>query len=59
MANAGYDFIWTEMQHGAGTWHGVKNMWAACPHARAVPGVRIPNANELDEQHAMDMARWF
>jgi len=54
MANAGYDFIWTEMQHSAGTWHDVKNMWAACPHAKAVPGVRIANANETDEQHALD-----
>ena len=29
-------------------------MWAACPHAKAVPGVRVPNANEFDEQHALD-----
>jgi len=48
------DFIWTEMQHSAGTWHDVDNMWAACPHAHAVPGVRIPNENEMDEQHATD-----
>ena len=48
------DFIWTEMQHSAGTWHDVDLMWAACPHAHAVPGVRIPNENEMDEQHATD-----
>ena len=54
MANAGYDFIWTEMQHSPHTWQAVANMWAACPHARAVPGVRVPNANEFDEQHALD-----
>lgn len=54
MANAGYDFIWTEMQHAPHTWAQVANMWAACPHARAVPGVRVPNANEFDEQHALD-----
>jgi 2-keto-3-deoxy-L-rhamnonate aldolase RhmA len=49
------DFIWTEMQHASGTWHDVRNMWGACPHAHAVPGVRIPNENEMDEQHATDM----
>jgi 2-keto-3-deoxy-L-rhamnonate aldolase RhmA len=49
------DFIWTEMQHSAGTWHDVALMWDQCPHAHAVPGARIPNANEYDEQHAMDM----
>jgi 2-keto-3-deoxy-L-rhamnonate aldolase RhmA len=55
-ANQTYnDFIWTEMQHSAGTWHTVSNMWNACPHAHAVPGVRIANENEADEQHATDM----
>jgi 2-keto-3-deoxy-L-rhamnonate aldolase RhmA len=49
------DFIWTEMQHASGTWHDVRNMWGACPHAHAVPGARIPNENEMDEQHATDM----
>ena len=48
------DFIWTEMQHSPGTWHDVDNMWKACPHAHAVPGVRIANENEMDEQHATD-----
>jgi len=48
------DFIWVELQHAAGTWHDIDNMWAACPHAHAVPGVRIPNENEMDEQHATD-----
>ncbi|HWY63120.1 MAG TPA: aldolase/citrate lyase family protein [Rhizomicrobium sp.] len=60
MANAGYDFIWTEMQHAPGTWDSVSKMWNSCPHAKAVPGARIPNANEFDEQHAMDMgALWL
>jgi 2-keto-3-deoxy-L-rhamnonate aldolase RhmA len=53
-ANSGVDFIWTEAQHSDGTWYNIHNMWGACPHAKAVPGVRIPNANEYDEQHAMD-----
>jgi 2-keto-3-deoxy-L-rhamnonate aldolase RhmA len=48
------DFIWTELQHSAGTWHDIDNMWSACPHAHAVPGVRIPVENEMDEQHATD-----
>jgi 2-keto-3-deoxy-L-rhamnonate aldolase RhmA len=53
-ANSGVDYIWTEMQHSDGTWQEVHNMWSACPHAKAVPGMRVPNANEFDEQHAMD-----
>ena len=37
-----------------------QKMWNACPYAKAVPGVRIPNANEFDEQHAMDLgALWL
>ena len=59
-ANSGVDFIWTEMQHSGGTWDGVQKMWTACPYAKAVPGARIPNANEFDEQHAMDLgALWL
>src|SRR5665213_915157 len=42
------DFIWTEMQHSSGTWHDAALMWNQCPHAHAVPGARIPNANEMD-----------
>ena len=41
MANAGYDFIWTEMQHDSKDWGTVARMWATCPHAKAVPGVRV------------------
>jgi 2-keto-3-deoxy-L-rhamnonate aldolase RhmA len=54
-ANSGVDFIWTEMQHSGGTWDNVQKMWSRCPNAKAVPGVRIANANEFDEQHAMDL----
>ncbi len=39
MANAGYDFIWTEMQHDSRDWENVARMWRTCPHAKAVPGV--------------------
>ena len=54
MANAGYDFIWTEMQHDSRDWENVARMWRACPHAKAVPGVRVANADEREIQHAMD-----
>ena len=40
MANAGYDFIWTEHQHDARDWKTTARMWASCPYAKAVPGVR-------------------
>ena len=56
MANSGYyDFIWTEMQHSPRGWEKVGRLWAACPHAKAVPGVRVAYTNEREEQHAMDM----
>jgi 2-keto-3-deoxy-L-rhamnonate aldolase RhmA len=54
MANAGYDFIWTEMQHNARDWEQVARMWRACPHATAVPGVRLAYADEREIQHATD-----
>src|ERR1700678_2584052 len=55
MANAGYDFIWTEMQHDARDWDSVGDMWKACPHAKAVPGVRVAYTDEREIQHAMDL----
>ncbi len=54
MAEAGYDFIWTEMQHNSRDWDSVARMWAACPHAKAVPGVRVAYTDEREIQHAMD-----
>jgi 2-keto-3-deoxy-L-rhamnonate aldolase RhmA len=54
MANAGYDFIWTEMQHSARDWESVARMWRACPDAKAVPGVRVAYADEREIQHATD-----
>jgi 2-keto-3-deoxy-L-rhamnonate aldolase RhmA len=54
MANAGYDFIWTEMQHSSVTWDQAAKMWGACPYARAVPGARVAYANEQEIQHAVD-----
>jgi 2-keto-3-deoxy-L-rhamnonate aldolase RhmA len=54
MANAGYDFIWTEMQHNPRDWDSVGRMWATCPHAKAVPGVRVAYTDEREIQHAAD-----
>jgi 2-keto-3-deoxy-L-rhamnonate aldolase RhmA len=54
MANAGYDFIWTEMQHSARDWESVARMWRTCPHAKAVPGVRVAYTDEREIQHALD-----
>jgi 2-keto-3-deoxy-L-rhamnonate aldolase RhmA len=55
MANAGYDFIWTEMQHNQRDWESVGRMWKSCPHAKAVPGVRVAYTDEREIQHAMDL----
>jgi 2-keto-3-deoxy-L-rhamnonate aldolase RhmA len=54
MANAGYDFIWTEMQHGQTDWNQSARMWRTCPHARAVPGARVAYTDEREIQHALD-----
>ena len=54
MANAGYDFIWTEMQHNTKTWDQAAKMWAQCPHAKAVPGARVAYTDEREIQHAVD-----
>jgi 2-keto-3-deoxy-L-rhamnonate aldolase RhmA len=44
----------TEMQHNTRDWDAVAKMWKACPHARAVPGVRVAYTDEREIQHAMD-----
>jgi 2-keto-3-deoxy-L-rhamnonate aldolase RhmA len=54
MANAGYDFIWTEMQHDQRDWQAVAQMWRTCPNAAAVPGVRVAYTDEREIQHALD-----
>jgi len=54
MANAGYDFTWMEMQHGQTDWQQVARMWRTCPHATAVPGVRVAYTDEREIQHALD-----
>jgi 2-keto-3-deoxy-L-rhamnonate aldolase RhmA len=54
MANAGYDFIWTEMQHDQRDWQAASRMWRTCPTAKAVPGVRVSHTDEREIQHALD-----
>ncbi len=54
MADAGYDFIWTEMQHNERDWQAAARMWRACPQAKAVPGARVAYADEREIQHATD-----
>jgi 2-keto-3-deoxy-L-rhamnonate aldolase RhmA len=54
LANAGYDFIWTEMQHSSTNWDQAAKMWGECPYARAVPGARVAYTNEQEMQHALD-----
>src|ERR671913_965380 len=54
MANAGYDYIWTEMQHNDRDWSQAARMWRTCPHARAVPGARVAYADEREIQRATD-----
>ncbi len=53
-ANAGYDFIWMEMQHDQKDWNQVAKMWRTCPYARAVPGVRVAYTDEREIQRAAD-----
>jgi len=54
MANAGYDFVWTEMQHEQRDWQEAAKMWRTCPNAAAVPGARVAYTDEREIQHALD-----
>lgn len=55
MANAGFDFLWIEMQHSALTYRDVKEMIWACRGAAAMPFIRVPDATEGDIQKAVDI----
>jgi len=55
MAESGaWDFIWVEMQHDQTGWESLAAMYRECPHAPAVPGVRIAETTEREIQHALD-----
>jgi 4-hydroxy-2-oxoheptanedioate aldolase len=50
-----YDFIWFEMQHSTMIWADIEKMIAACPHAGAIPMVRMADEQESSIQHATDI----
>jgi 2-keto-3-deoxy-L-rhamnonate aldolase RhmA len=54
-ANAGYDFLWIEMQHSPITYEDVARMIWACRGAPAMPFIRVPDATESDIQKATDI----
>ncbi|MEZ5488709.1 MAG: aldolase/citrate lyase family protein [Gammaproteobacteria bacterium] len=55
MANAGFDFMWIEMQHSPLNYSQVADMIWACRDAPAIPFIRIPAATEGDIQKATDI----
>ena len=55
MANAGFDFIWIEMQHSPMTYQEAARLIWAGKDTPAIPFVRIPDATEGDIQKATDI----
>ena len=55
VANAGFDFVWIEMQHSPLTFAEAARMIWACRDAPAMPFVRVPSPTEGDIQKAVDM----
>ena len=55
MADAGFDFIWIEMQHSHLNYTDVARMIFACRDAPAIPFIRVPDATEGDIQKATDI----
>jgi 2-keto-3-deoxy-L-rhamnonate aldolase RhmA len=54
MANAGFDYLWIEMQHSSLTYAQVEAMIRVCP-GPAIPFIRVPDATEGDIQKAVDI----
>ncbi len=50
-----YDYAWFEMQHSTLEFADIEKMIAACPHAGAIPMIRLPDAQEWHIQHATDV----
>ena len=50
-----YDYTWFEMQHSTLEFKDVEAMIAACPHAGAIPMIRLPDAQEWHIQHTTDI----
>ena len=55
MANAGFDFIWIEMQHSPLSFSEAARMIWACRGAPAIPFIRVPDASEGTIQKATDI----
>jgi 4-hydroxy-2-oxoheptanedioate aldolase len=55
MANAGFDYLWIEMQHSPLAYDDVAKMIWACKGAPAIPFIRVPDATEGDIQKAADI----
>ena len=55
MANAGFDFIWIEMQHSPMSYQDVAAMIWAGRDAPAIPFIRVPDATESDIQKTTDI----
>ena len=55
MANAGFDFIWIEMQHSPMTYQEAASLIWAGKDTPAIPFIRIPDATEGDIQKATDI----
>ena len=50
-----YDYTWYEMQHSTLEFKDIEAMIAACPHAGAIPMIRLPDAQEWHIQHTTDI----
>jgi 4-hydroxy-2-oxoheptanedioate aldolase len=50
-----YDYTWFEMQHSTLEFADIEKMIAACPHAPAIPMIRLQDAQEFHIQHATDI----
>jgi 2-keto-3-deoxy-L-rhamnonate aldolase RhmA len=50
-----YDYTWYEMQHSTLEFRDIEAMIAACPHAGAIPMIRLPDAQEWHIQHSTDI----
>src|SRR5580704_7504340 len=55
MANAGFDFLWIEMQHSTLSFADVQKMIFACRGAKAILFLSIPDATESEIQKATDI----
>jgi 2-keto-3-deoxy-L-rhamnonate aldolase RhmA len=55
VANSGFDYTWIDMQHSTVSYEEAAKMIAACPKARAIPFIRVPDATESEIQKATDI----